>query len=164
MTIPIDGTALMFQPDADMLPWWNEIKEERLAVRRCDGCDQIFFPPYPCCPKCGGTELGWEQSNGTGIIYSFTVVVSPVLAAFAPAAPYIVAVVELDEFENRDGAPVRMLGLVHEKEELISIGKRVKSTFAPIEGAPYPLPIWSLIERPSSIADHIAATREAPSA
>jgi len=145
MAIPINGAALLFQPDADTLPWWNEIKNGRLVVCHCDGCNHLFFPPYPCCPECGCTELGWEQSKGIGTIYSFTVVVSPVLAAFAPAAPYIVAIIELDEFVNQGGPVIRMLGLINEKEGEVRIGKRVKSQFMPIEGAPYSMPIWSLI-------------------
>ena len=79
---PIDYSLINVKPDPDTKEWWDGTKEDRLLVRLCNDCGHKFFPPFPACPGCTSMDLGWHQAKGTGVIYSYNVVVQPILAPF----------------------------------------------------------------------------------
>lgn len=54
-----------------------------------------MFEPRSLCPRCHGTNLGWEVSNGEGSIYSWSIVWRPQTPAFE--SPYAPAIVTMDE-------------------------------------------------------------------
>lgn len=76
-------------------PHWDACRRRELTFQRCDACRQAVFPPSPACWRCGGASLTWEQSAGTGSVYSHSTVWRPQTPAFD--APYSVAVVAVDE-------------------------------------------------------------------
>ena len=45
-----------------------------LHFQRCGGCGTAVHPPRVLCPRCGGRDLAWEESEGRGTVYSATVV------------------------------------------------------------------------------------------
>ena len=45
-----------------------------LHFQRCGGCGALLAYPRVLCPGCGGRDLGWEQSQGRGTVYSATTV------------------------------------------------------------------------------------------
>jgi uncharacterized protein len=77
------------------LPFWQGCRSEELRYQRCEACGLANFPPTEHCRQCLSAELQWQQSDGTGEIYSWTVVYRPVTPEFAP--PYAPAIVTLDE-------------------------------------------------------------------
>ena len=76
-------------------PHWDGCREGRLRIQRCGGCGRAVFIPQPLCPACHSTGLAWIDCSGRGSLYSYTVVHRPQRPEFA--APYVVAIVELDE-------------------------------------------------------------------
>lgn len=48
------------------------LKEGKLAFQRCTACDKAIFFPRVLCPACGSDQLRWEESAGTGTVYSTT--------------------------------------------------------------------------------------------
>jgi len=48
------------------------LAEGELRFQRCEHCQAAVFFPRVVCPHCGGTELSWTRSEGTGTVYSTT--------------------------------------------------------------------------------------------
>ncbi len=57
----------------------------------------MFYPPRAHCPKCLGTSIGWEKVSGNGTLFTWNVVHQIYHEAFRDLAPYVVAVVKLEE-------------------------------------------------------------------
>lgn len=76
-------------------PFWDGCRDGKLRVQQCRRCQTLTFVPRPVCPGCQGTDLGWLDSAGTGSVYSHTTVHRAPSPAFA--APYVVAIIEMDE-------------------------------------------------------------------
>lgn len=68
-----------------------------LRVRHCSACDARFRFAHTHCPSCWSTKLGWERASGEGRVSHFSVVHQAPSPAFAEGAPYVLALVELDE-------------------------------------------------------------------
>ena len=110
-------------PNADSAAYWAAARERRLLIRKCSSCGALHFMPRHLCPVCWSDELEWVQSKGTGSVHTFTVMRRAPLANFAALAPYVVALIELDE------GP-RMVANVQGSDALSTkIGDRVKVTF-----------------------------------
>jgi uncharacterized protein len=102
-------------------PFWAATAAGRLVVPHCLDCGNVQWPPQPACGRCLGERLEWLTCSGNGVLYSSTVVHRSPDPHEHPA-PYIVAVVTLDEGPNlltrlrpcpperrRPGAPVRVV-------------------------------------------------------
>ncbi|MFQ5872356.1 MAG: Zn-ribbon domain-containing OB-fold protein [Dehalococcoidia bacterium] len=139
---PIDYSLLKVQPDPDTAEWWDATKERRFLVRQCNRCRYRYFPPYPACPHCNSMDLGWHESEGKGLIYSYTVVVHPILAPFVDAVPYVVAVIELPDCANSDGSVTRVVGVLMDDEDKVAIGQPVEVVFEESPEAGYVMPRW----------------------
>ena len=83
-------------PEADNAPWWAALERSELLFQRCGRCQSVVFYPRSHCPECLAPDLAWSKSSGRGTVYTFTVVHRAV-RAFEGKAPYVVALVELDE-------------------------------------------------------------------
>ncbi len=83
------------QPDSLTQPFWDACREERLEVSACNECEHLFLPPGPCCPNCWSADLSPRSVSGRGQVYSFVIY----RRTYHPGmpAPYVVALVELDE-------------------------------------------------------------------
>lgn len=109
--------------DPESAPYWAALKERRLILKRCRDCGRHHFYPRALCPHCHSDALEWSDARGTGSIYSYTVARRPAGPAFKADAPYVVAVVELDE-----GARM-MTNIGTHDVESIRIGQRVAVAF-----------------------------------
>jgi uncharacterized OB-fold protein len=69
---------------------------QEVSVLRCGDCARANVPPACVCRACGGSDLQPEAVPGTGKIYTYTVIRVPP-AALAAEAPYVVAVIDLDD-------------------------------------------------------------------
>ncbi len=78
-------------------PYWDNARDGKLVIQRCNNCASDWHPPLPGCPHCHSTDLGWQQVSGTGTVYTYTVVRHATHAALAGRIPYVIAIVELTE-------------------------------------------------------------------
>ena len=83
------------QPDALTVPFWDACRRGTLEVSACEDCGHLFLPPGPCCQTCWSTQLAASPVSGRGRVFSFAVY----RRTYHPGmpAPYVVALVELDE-------------------------------------------------------------------
>ena len=108
---------------ADSLAYWEAAHEGRLIIQRCDDCGTPRFYPRVPCSRCWSDRVSWIDASGRGTIYSFTIVHRPPSAGFADAAPYAVALVELEE-------GVRMMAnVLAEDPSTVSVGDLVEVVF-----------------------------------
>ena len=113
------------EPPADEVsePFWEATRDGRLLVQWCLDCDGPVFFPRAVCPRCLGTALEWRPSHGTGTVYAGTVEHRPQNPMMADRAPYVVALVDVD-----DGW--RMLtGVVGCDPDEVVVGMRVTVTW-----------------------------------
>ncbi len=78
------------------LPRYHRLRAAyyRLEGRRCAACDRVHFPPRDRCEACGGADLEPYRLSGRGTVYAHSEVT---LAPRGFAAPYVVAMIELEE-------------------------------------------------------------------
>jgi uncharacterized OB-fold protein len=74
----------------------------------------------PVCPHCGATEFTWAELSGRGKIFSWVRNHNNTLAEYADVAPYVIAVVQLDE-------GIRMTGRLHENGMKPATGAPVRA-------------------------------------
>ncbi|MGD0072750.1 MAG: Zn-ribbon domain-containing OB-fold protein [Candidatus Binataceae bacterium] len=84
------------KPSPTSRPFWDAAKRHELMLQRCGACGKFIYYPRPRCPHCFSDRLEWNRCSGKGKLYSFTVVRRAASRAFADA-PYVLAIVELDE-------------------------------------------------------------------
>jgi len=105
-------------------PFWDAAKHDRLAAPRCTSCGTFRLPPSPFCFQCQSRDVEWLDLQGTGTIYSFTVVRHPLHPDLVDACPYVSGVVELD---GTQGAGARMLvNIIDVDPDAVRIGDRVE--------------------------------------
>lgn len=83
-------------PDDVTAQFWEGVAEGVLRVQRCDDCGRHVFYPRAVCPHCGSTWLSWVEASGAGEVHAFTVV-HRAPADYRDEAPYVVALVDLEE-------------------------------------------------------------------
>ncbi len=83
--------------NADSREFWEAAREHRLIIKRCDACTRVFFPPRYLCPFCWSDKTSCVQSSGRGTVYSYTVMYRAPAPEFAALAPYVVALIDLEE-------------------------------------------------------------------
>jgi len=103
---------------------WRRIPERyRMLGTKCLTCGAKYFPPRKICPKCRRKgKIENTQFRGTGKVYSFTAITAPP-AGFELEAPYVFAIIELDE-----GVKVTAQ-VVDCCEREVKIGSRVRMVF-----------------------------------
>jgi uncharacterized OB-fold protein len=84
------------EPDGETQAFWDGIAEGRLRIQRCPDCREFVFYPRAVCPFCTVGTPRWVDASGRGTVHSFTVV-HRAPPGFAAAAPYVVALVDLEE-------------------------------------------------------------------
>jgi uncharacterized OB-fold protein len=140
----------MLQPvtDDDGAPFWEYAAGGELRIQECASCDELRFPPRPCCPHCQSFDSDWRLMSGRGRIWSYVFPHPPLLPAYAEQAPYNAVVVELAEAPK-----IRLVGNVVSEPgarldsvdaSRLRIGARVQVAFAEVEGMT--VPQW-LLER-----------------
>jgi uncharacterized OB-fold protein len=101
---------------------YNEnLRQGRLSGLKCGGCSEISAQPRLVCARCGGMDFEAIELKGDGTIQTFTV--NYVAAEGRESeAPYIVAIVELDEGPWVMG---NIAGLKPEEATMDIMGKKV---------------------------------------
>lgn len=103
-------------------PFWDACAEGRLVLPRCQRCGELIWYPRRFCPFCAGTEVSWIEVSGHGTVYSFTVMRRGA-GAYADAAPYVVAYVQLDE------GPRVLTNVVGADPDQLEVGTPVRVVF-----------------------------------
>lgn len=97
-------------PSPTSAPFWAGTAEHRLRLQRCTWCGRAVFYPRARCPHCWRDALVWQEATGRGVVASYTVAHRPGHPAFAADAPYVIALVDLEEgprmLSNVVGCPV----------------------------------------------------------
>lgn len=109
--------------DPDTEAFWSAAREHRLLLKFCTDCARFHFYPRALCPHCHSDAVEWQEAKGSGTVYSFTVARRPAGPAFKDDAPYVVALVDLDE-----GARM-MSNIMGCAPEQVRIGQRVHVVF-----------------------------------
>ena len=76
--------------------WRLQQQRYQLVGETCDNCGVKLFPPRDVCLECEGPAYELFTFAGTGEVYSFTTVYDAP-AGFEGMAPYMMAMVKLDE-------------------------------------------------------------------
>ncbi|MBO9695345.1 MAG: Zn-ribbon domain-containing OB-fold protein [Sphingopyxis sp.] len=121
----MDAHFLAPQPTPLSAPFWEGTRTGELRLQQCDDCGGWRWTPQILCTHCYSPHFGWEAASGRGKIYSFTTVHRPPVPTFI--APYVVAVVELDE------GPLMLTRIVDVSPETVAIDMRVKVKLTPLD-------------------------------
>ena len=85
------------EPDGETQPFWDGIAAGVFRIQRCRECEEHVFYPRTVCPFCmSAVALEWVDASGRAEVHSYTVV-HRAPPGFAEDAPYVVALVELEE-------------------------------------------------------------------
>jgi uncharacterized protein len=123
-------------------PHWEALRSGRLELQRCKDCAGWTWSPRPICPECHSFNIGWEQVDPTGTIYSWTRTWQPFTPESTGHLPYVVVLVELPAADGR-----RVMGvLAHADGVTPRIGAAVRGV---IEASPdaehWPIVRWHLV-------------------
>jgi uncharacterized protein len=143
------GLQLVVGPtDSEHRGYFEEARQHRLVVQRCDACGMLRAAMGAACPFCTSSDWSWHAVSGRGTIYSYQIVTQAVHPAFADWVPYPVVLVELDEQQDvpwRGGADGESVSLrvvanlvtadptVAEAEENVAIGQPVEVCFLDLD-------------------------------
>jgi uncharacterized OB-fold protein len=100
------------------------------TLRRCTACGTLRIYPKPLCAACHHDGAEPATVSGFGKVHTFTIVHRPPTPELMPEAPYVIALVDLDEGVRAPGRLKAPQGHVWR------CGDRVR--LAPVE-APYPV-------------------------
>ena len=118
--------------------YWDATAEHRLAVQYCNACQHYQWGPEWICWRCGSDDIGWQDVDPVGVIYSWERIWHPVHPALVESVPYLVVLVELPHADN-----IRMVGnLLGDKRQEVPIGAAVHAAFEDHDG--YTLVQWAL--------------------
>ena len=86
----------LLQPTPETAEFWAGAKRHELRIQRCNTCGKAYFFPRPFCPFCSSGDVAWFTASGKGKLYSY-VINHRAAYGFQDYAPYVIAVVQLDE-------------------------------------------------------------------
>lgn len=75
--------------------FWEGLRNHRLLIQRCTGCQALRHPPRPMCPTCGSLRWDTVEASGRGTVHSFVIPRHPVLPFMDD--PTVVVLVDLEE-------------------------------------------------------------------
>ena len=101
-----------------------ELDKGNFLIQQCKACSKHIYYPREICPHCGSGELELVAPQGTGTVYSYTVISRKADAG----GDYNVVLVDLDE-------GVRLMSRVEGVEQsAVKIGMRVKTRVQVTDG------------------------------
>ncbi|KAF5086518.1 Zn-ribbon domain-containing OB-fold protein [Methanobacterium aggregans] len=112
----------------DIVRGWRHIPQRySLIGSKCSQCGKVFFPKRVICPECRRKgKIEDIHLKGNGKIYTYSVINTPT-DEFKSLAPYVVAIIELEE-----GAKITSQ-IVDCNPEEVEIGDEVELVFRKIK-------------------------------
>lgn len=98
MIDPVTLKNIVYAHDGDSadLPFWAGCERGEFLTMRCGTCGRRQWPAGHC-PEHGARDMAWVPASGKGTVHVHTVMRRGRCDATGTAAPYIVAVIALDE-------------------------------------------------------------------
>lgn len=87
-------TKALPAPTPETQPYWDGARAGELRLQRCRTCASAYFYPRPYCPECGSADVEWFVATGRATLASYII---SERAAPGFEAPYVIAIVQLDE-------------------------------------------------------------------
>ena len=91
------GTIPLPSPQGESRFYWDAARRHELWLRRCNDCEEAYFYPRDISPCCFSRNTAWMRASGRGTLHTFTIVHRSPHPAFQDRAPFVVALVRLDE-------------------------------------------------------------------
>ncbi|WP_417512941.1 Zn-ribbon domain-containing OB-fold protein [Minwuia sp.] len=107
----------------DSEAFWAACTDERLTIQKCGACGAVQLYPRSLCTSCNGHDLTMIDAAGTGTVFTYTVSHRAPTPAFAADAPYVIALVDLDE------GPRMMMNVIGCPASEVKIGMKVRVVF-----------------------------------
>ena len=115
-------------------PFWEAAKRHELMMQRCKKCAEWIFYPREQCPNCFSQDMEFQKVSGRGRVYAYTTVYQPAHPAFNDEAPYVFAIVQLDEGVR---VATNIVGIPHEQ---VKVDMAVEAAYEDVS------PEWSLVK------------------
>jgi uncharacterized OB-fold protein len=112
--------------------FWDAARAGRLELRCCRACGLMFHYPRVLCPRCWSQDLGWHAVSGRGTVATFTVLHRAVHPAWQARAPYVAALVDLEE------GPRLLSNIVGADPAAVRVGLPVEVVFEAVGDAVLP--------------------------
>ncbi|WP_416899976.1 MAG: Zn-ribbon domain-containing OB-fold protein [Minwuia sp.] len=112
-------------PNADSEAFWAACAQERLTIQKCGSCGAVQHYPRSLCIACGSHDLDLIDASGRGEVFTFTINHRAPSPAFAADAPYVIALIDLEE------GPRMMMNVIGCEPADVRIGMKVKVVFEP---------------------------------
>ena len=84
-------------PQGESDYYWEKAKAHELWLRQCDDCGNAYFYPRDISPCCFSKNTSWIQASSKATLFTFAIVHRPPHPGFREIAPYVTAIVELEE-------------------------------------------------------------------
>lgn len=86
------------KPTPETQAYWDACLEHRLTLQRCLDCDgqPAYFYPRPFCPTCLSRNVESFEASGRATLHTY-VIAHRGAPGFEDKAPYVIAIVELEE-------------------------------------------------------------------
>lgn len=130
----------MPQPDPQLSPvtlYWEFVAADDFSLPLCLDCNNCFLPPRMFCPKCGSKSIGWKKSDGSGEVYSYSVVERPPKPEMAEQVPYVIALATLQDLSEGSRFYARLVDVTPDQ---VHVGQRVVVDIRKL-GSSNPLPV-----------------------
>ncbi|MVW70990.1 Zn-ribbon domain-containing OB-fold protein [Bordetella sp. 15P40C-2] len=121
------------RPDAQTRPFWEGCAQGVLRFQTCAACGSVQRVPRALCEHCQSDALNWRASAGIGKVLSLTTVHRAPLPAFKAMAPYVIAIVDMDEGFRL------MVNATAEAAKSIAIDAKVQIGFIDVEASVLPI-------------------------
>jgi len=104
-------------------PFWNACKEGIFLIQQCLACRRFQYHYRGFCCHCWSDQVVDVPIDGSGTVWTYTVIERHRMPAFNALVPYVVALIELPQ-----GIKV-LANVINCDPDSISIGTRVHLTF-----------------------------------
>lgn len=119
----------------ETMPYWDAARQGHLVMRHCPKCDRWLSLTTTACTLCGGVAE-WRRCSGRGSVYTYTAVHRAPREALQADAPYVLAIVELEE------GPRIMSDIIGCPPSSVVCGMHVHLSFEPTEEANIHVPVF----------------------
>ncbi|MDQ1001806.1 putative OB-fold protein [Neobacillus niacini] len=111
------------RPTIETAPYWEGCHNHELLIQECKECGHHQFYPRIMCTDCSSPRMEWVPASGKGKVKSFTIMHRAITKAYLAEAPYVIALIELEE------GPTMMSNVVQCELKNVEIGMEVEVVF-----------------------------------